>query len=451
MFQKLILALLLCLPLNATVTVDSDITGVGSGLPACSNDGYVVTYDVPTAAYTCESASAGTMDYSVAVDNSLIPDTDDTYDLGDATHEFRNAYIDGILEADSITSGGVAVPTISSTSTLTNKTISSASNTITIDADSATVSNIDNGEIKAAAAIAVNKLAAVTASRALVSDGSGFMSAATTTATQIGYLSAATGTTGTTSTNVVFSASPTFTGTVGTAAISATGNITTTNASTDNVLAITGNTGAIVKVTTSGEYKFAAGRWAGANRYSIIPSTAVDGDTFSNPVIDITASSGALQLGNATLNGAVTIPVTTEASAVGTAAVVASGGVSAAKNIASGGQIWSALDTESGSGTTHTIDFNDGNTTVLDLGDFTGGGAVTLTLSNGKSGGYYCIKIIQETTGGARTITWPSSAPDVKWPGGSTCTLSTGDENVDLVCGVFDGTDYYFSCRNTYS
>jgi len=61
-----------------------------------------------------------------------------------------------------------------------------------IDADSNTITNIDNGEIKAAAGIALNKLAATTASRALVSDGSGFVSPSTTTSTQIGYLSTTT-------------------------------------------------------------------------------------------------------------------------------------------------------------------------------------------------------------------------------------------------------------------
>ena len=48
-----------------------------------------------------------------------------------------------------------------------------------------------------------------TASRAIVSDGSGNLSAATTTATQVGYLSGATGTTGTATTNIVYSTSPT--------------------------------------------------------------------------------------------------------------------------------------------------------------------------------------------------------------------------------------------------
>lgn len=51
---------------------------------------------------------------------------------------------------------------------------------------------IVNADVHATAAIALSKLAAVTASRALVSDGSGFVSAATTTATEIGYVNGVT-------------------------------------------------------------------------------------------------------------------------------------------------------------------------------------------------------------------------------------------------------------------
>lgn len=52
------------------------------------------------------------------------------------------------------------------------------------------VNQIANAQIAAAAAIAVNKLAAVTASRALVSDGSGFASASSVTSTTLAFLDA---------------------------------------------------------------------------------------------------------------------------------------------------------------------------------------------------------------------------------------------------------------------
>lgn len=73
----------------------------------------------------------------------------------------------------------------SSSDTLTNKTIDA-------DGTGNSITNIENADIKAGAAIALNKLAATTASRALVSDASGFMTAATTTSTEIGYVNGVT-------------------------------------------------------------------------------------------------------------------------------------------------------------------------------------------------------------------------------------------------------------------
>jgi len=65
------------------------------------------------------------------------------------------------------------------TDTLTNKSIDSDNNTIT---------NIVNADIKAAAAIAFSKMADLTASRAIVSDGNGDVSVSAVTSTEIGYL-----------------------------------------------------------------------------------------------------------------------------------------------------------------------------------------------------------------------------------------------------------------------
>ena len=75
------------------------------------------------------------------------------------------------------------IVTNSQSQTLTNKTI---------DADSNTITNIENADIKASAAIALSKLAATTASRALVSDASGFVSASSVTSTELGYVSGVT-------------------------------------------------------------------------------------------------------------------------------------------------------------------------------------------------------------------------------------------------------------------
>jgi hypothetical protein len=63
--------------------------------------------------------------------------------------------------------------------TLTNKTIDITNNTI---------SNISNTNISSSAAIALNKLATNTASKALVSDSSGYITSSTTTASEISAL-----------------------------------------------------------------------------------------------------------------------------------------------------------------------------------------------------------------------------------------------------------------------
>jgi len=123
-------------------------------------------------------------DHAVTMINKTISADDNTLS-GIAASSFvlsdGSGNIDGSASQKAIPSG--AVVGISDSQTLTNKAIDSDNNTIT---------NIVNADIKAAAAIAVNKLAALTASRAVVSDGSGFVSAATTTATEIGYVNGVT-------------------------------------------------------------------------------------------------------------------------------------------------------------------------------------------------------------------------------------------------------------------
>lgn len=99
--------------------------------------------------------------------------------------------VSGNLVASTITStelqalSGVSGSLVSTaaTQTLTNKTI---------DADLNTITNIENADIKAAANIALTKLAATTVSRALVSDSSGVISPATTTSTEIGFVNGVT-------------------------------------------------------------------------------------------------------------------------------------------------------------------------------------------------------------------------------------------------------------------
>ena len=54
-------------------------------------------------------AAGGTTNQVKVTDGAILPITDDDVDLGSASYQFKDAYIDGTLEADAITIGGTAV------------------------------------------------------------------------------------------------------------------------------------------------------------------------------------------------------------------------------------------------------------------------------------------------------------------------------------------------------
>jgi len=95
-----------------------------------------------------------------------------------STHEADTTSIHGITDTS-------VLVTLAGAGTLTNKTIDA-------DGTGNAISNIENADIKALAAIALSKLAVTTVSRALVSDGSGVIAPATTTSTEIGYVNGVT-------------------------------------------------------------------------------------------------------------------------------------------------------------------------------------------------------------------------------------------------------------------
>jgi hypothetical protein len=81
-------------------------------------------------------------------------------------------------------------PTLSGDFTLTLPGADSAANNVMVSDGSGNLSlaALVNANVSASAAIALSKLAAVTADRALISDGSGYITASTVTATELGYV-----------------------------------------------------------------------------------------------------------------------------------------------------------------------------------------------------------------------------------------------------------------------
>ncbi len=86
-------------------------------------------------------------------------------------------------------------------------------------------------------------------------------------------------------------------------------------------------------------------------------------------------------------------------------------------------------------GGTIALDWNNSNVQSVTLG-----GNRTFTFANPLSGGRYLIYLKQDGTG-SRTITWPT----IRWAGGTTPTLTTTANKVDIITIVYDGSEYFGS------
>lgn len=86
-------------------------------------------------------------------------------------------------------------------------------------------------------------------------------------------------------------------------------------------------------------------------------------------------------------------------------------------------------------GTSQTVDFDNGNVQVLSTA--TASGTVVVTLSNPAQGHSYRVIIQQGAT--PRDITWPAS---VKWPQGVAPIHTLSASAVDMVELYYNGTDY---------
>ena len=129
-----------------------------------------------TVAYLTDITGGGASEFSTVVVNTSVIFEGSTDDGNETTLVASDPNADRTITLPNATGTIVLKDT---TDTLTNKSIDSDNNTIT---------NIVNADIKSSAAIAFSKMADLTASRALVSDGNGDVSVSAVTSTEIGYL-----------------------------------------------------------------------------------------------------------------------------------------------------------------------------------------------------------------------------------------------------------------------
>ena len=129
-----------------------------------------------TVAYLTDITGGGASEFSTVVVNTSIIFEGSTDDGNETTLVASDPNADRTITLPNATGTIVLKDT---TDTLTNKSIDSDNNTIT---------NIVNADIKSSAAIAFSKMADLTASRALVSDGNGDVSISAVTSTEIGHL-----------------------------------------------------------------------------------------------------------------------------------------------------------------------------------------------------------------------------------------------------------------------
>ena len=87
-------------------------------------------------------------------------------------------------------------------------------------------------------------------------------------------------------------------------------------------------------------------------------------------------------------------------------------------------------------GTTQTINWNNGNSQTMNLGSATGN--VALTFTNPVAGATYFLRVVQGAT--PRQVSFSTV---VKFPGGTAPTLTATASAVDTIVIFYDGVSYF--------
>jgi hypothetical protein len=265
--------------------------------------------------------------FGADVNSSIIPNTDDTYDLGSASQEWRNVYVDGTVFADVIDLAGTAITSTAAELNILDGVTSTAAELNILDGVTSTAAelNILDGVTSTAAelnysdGVTSNIQTQLDAKGALLTDLSQF---ATTTSLQLkGVMSDETG-----SGALVFATSPTLvtpalgtptavvlTNATGTAAGLTSGTVTT-NANLTGHITSTGNA-AVLGSFSSAQLATALTdeTGTGANVFATSPTlvTPALGTPTAVVLTNATGTAANLTAGVATLSNALKSATTT--------------------------------------------------------------------------------------------------------------------------------------------
>src|SRR6056300_751962 len=92
---------------------------------------------------TFGDADTDSITLTADVASNIVPDTDDTYDLGTATKQWRNLYIDGTAEVDTLSIDGTAVTSTAAELNILDGVTATAAEINTLDGITATVAELN--------------------------------------------------------------------------------------------------------------------------------------------------------------------------------------------------------------------------------------------------------------------------------------------------------------------
>ena len=169
--------------LTGNVTATNDLS-VGGNLTVTGNA-------TISGNLTFGDADTDSINLSAEIDSNIVPNTDDTYDLGTSTKQWRNLYIDGTAEIDTLAIDGTTVTSTAAELNILDGVTSTAAELNILDGVTSTTAELNILDGVTATAAEINLLDGVTSTTAELN----ILDGVTATATEINLLDGVTSTT----------------------------------------------------------------------------------------------------------------------------------------------------------------------------------------------------------------------------------------------------------------